>query len=169
MAWKDYSIAVNTHYLLSPFRIPFSSSLTNRFTHLAVHTRLSICHVLLPSPDHHHPYCLRHQLPQYYTFLHLEALCIYNTFSPPRISLLNYRHISFAHILFLPFLSVLKYSLVQVDCLLIYSELCFECDCWFNDRSGWERHCQEHLERPEELLRGNTRERRLKAYGAICQ
>jgi hypothetical protein len=26
----------------------------------------------------------------------------------------------------------------------------FECDCWFNDRSGWERHCQEHL---EELLR----------------
>jgi hypothetical protein len=34
-----------------------------------------------------------------------------------------------------------------------FAELCFQCDCWFNDSSEWERHCQEHLDKPEELLR----------------
>jgi hypothetical protein len=34
-----------------------------------------------------------------------------------------------------------------------FAELCFECDLWCTDRAEWEQHCQEHLDKPEELLR----------------
>ncbi|KAL4925801.1 uncharacterized protein BDV17DRAFT_283674 [Aspergillus undulatus] len=34
-----------------------------------------------------------------------------------------------------------------------FAELCFACDVWYNNRSEWKQHCQEHLAKPQELVR----------------
>ncbi|KAL3439835.1 hypothetical protein BJX65DRAFT_291535 [Aspergillus insuetus] len=34
-----------------------------------------------------------------------------------------------------------------------FAEFCFECGQWFNDRKDWDRHCQSHLDDPDQLLR----------------
>ncbi|KAL4948932.1 hypothetical protein BDW69DRAFT_198491 [Aspergillus filifer] len=34
-----------------------------------------------------------------------------------------------------------------------FAEFCFECGQWFNDRKDLDRHCQSHLDNPDQLLR----------------
>ncbi|KAE8384279.1 hypothetical protein BDV23DRAFT_177174 [Aspergillus alliaceus] len=36
---------------------------------------------------------------------------------------------------------------------LDFVEYCFKCDCWFQGITEWNRHCQGHLDQPEDLLR----------------